>query len=90
VELLRDVAMRVVPVTAKDAEAMVLEIKGSGLLKGFRGKGPLDVRALSQCIARVSKLLVDHPEICNIDINPLVLYNKGNGCIAVDAKIEVE
>ncbi|HTZ39510.1 MAG TPA: acetate--CoA ligase family protein [Syntrophales bacterium] len=90
VELLRDAAMRVVPVTVRDAETMVLEIKGSGLLKGFRGKGPLDVKALSQCIARVSKLLVDHPEIRNIDINPLVLYNKGNGCIAVDAKIEVE
>ena len=89
VELLRDAAMRVVPVTVRDAETMVLEIKGSGLLKGFRGKGPLDVKALSQCIARVSKLLVDHPEIRNIDINPLVLYNKGNGCIAVDAKIEI-
>jgi acyl-CoA synthetase (NDP forming) len=90
VELLRDAAMRVAPVTPKEAESMVLEIKGSGLLKGFRGKGPLDVKALAQCIARVSKLLVDHPEIRNIDINPLVLYQKGNGCIAVDAKIEVE
>jgi len=47
------------------------------------------VKALARCIAGISKLLVDHPEICNIDINPLILYGKGKGCIAVDAKIEV-
>jgi len=89
VELLKDTAMRVVPVTAGEAESMILEIKAAGLLKGFRGRGPLDVRALGRCIAGVSRLLVDHPEICNIDINPLILYSKGKGCIAVDAKIEI-
>ena len=89
VELLKDTAMRVVPLTAKEAESMVLEIRSAGLLRGFRGKGPLDVKALARCIAGISKMLVDHPEICNIDINPLILYGKGKGCIAVDAKIEV-
>jgi succinyl-CoA synthetase beta subunit len=89
VELLKDTAMRIVPLTAKEAESMVLEIRAAGLLKGFRGKGPLDVKALGRCIAGISKLLVDHPEISNIDINPLILYGKGQGCIAVDAKIEV-
>jgi len=89
VELLKDTAMRVVPLTAKEAESMVLEIKASRLLKGFRGRGALDVKALARCIADISKLLADHPEICNIDINPLILYGKGQGCIAVDAKIEV-
>jgi acetyltransferase len=89
VELLKDTAMRIVPLTAKEAESMVLEIRAAGLLKGFRGKGPLDVKALGRCIAGISKLLVDHPEIRNIDINPLILYGKGQGCIAVDAKIEV-
>jgi len=89
VELLKDTAMRVTPLTAKDAEAMVRDIKAAGLLNGFRGMGPLDVKALGRCIAGVSKLLTDHPEIGNIDINPLILYGKGQGCIAVDAKIEV-
>lgn len=89
VELLKDTAMRVVPLTARDAETMILEIKAARLLKGFRGRGPLDVKALSRCIAGVSKLLADHPEISNVDINPLILYSKGQGCIAVDAKIEV-
>lgn len=89
VELLKDTAMRVVPLTAKEAESMVLEIRASGLLKGFRGRGALDVKALARCIAGISKMLVDHPEICNIDINPLILYGKGKGCLAVDAKIEV-
>ncbi|NPV05014.1 MAG: hypothetical protein HPY67_09825 [Syntrophaceae bacterium] len=89
VELLKDTAMRVAPLTVKDAESMVRDIRAAGLLNGFRGKGPLDVKALSRCIAGVSKLLADHPEIGNIDINPLILYGKGKGCIAVDAKIEV-
>ena len=89
VELLKDTAMRVTPLTAKDAEAMVRDIKAAGLLNGFRGRGPLDVKALGRCIAGVSKLLADHPEIGNIDINPLILYGKGQGCIAVDAKIDV-
>ncbi len=89
VELLKDTAMRVVPLTAREAETMILEIKAAGLLKGFRGRGPLDVKALRRCIAGVSKLLVDHPEISNVDVNPLILYSKGQGCIAVDAKIEV-
>ena len=61
VELLKDTAMRVVPVTAKEAEAMVLEIRSAGLLRGFRGKGPFDVKALARCIAGISKLLTDHP-----------------------------
>jgi acyl-CoA synthetase (NDP forming) len=89
VELLKDTAMRVTPLTAKDAESMVRDIKAAGMLNGFRGRGPLDVKALGRCIAGVSKLLADHPEISNIDINPLILYGKGQGCIAVDAKIEV-
>ncbi len=89
VELLKDTAMRVIPLTAKEAESMVLDIKAAGLLKGFRGRGPLDVKALGRCIAGISKLLQEHPEIRNIDINPLILYGKGKGCIAVDAKIEV-
>ena len=89
VEVLKDTALRVAPLSAKEAVAMALDIKAAALLKGFRGGGALDVKALSRCIAGVSRLLADHPEIGNIDINPLILYGKGQGCIAVDAKIEV-
>ncbi len=89
VELLKDTAMRVAPLTAKEAESMVRDIRSAGVLNGFRGRGPLDVKALGRCIAGVSKLLADHPEIAGIDINPLILYGKAQGCLAVDAKIEV-
>jgi acetyltransferase len=88
VEVLRDAAMRVVPIGEVEAREMVDEIRGAPVLKGARGKTPSDIDALVQCLCRVSTLLADHPEIVNIDMNPLIVYEKGRGCVAVDAKIE--
>ena len=87
-ELFKDISVRMAPVNEKSALKMINEIQGSAILKGYRGKPPYELQAVARCIAQVSKLLSDHPEIVNIDINPLIVYEKGKGCIIVDSKIE--
>jgi acetyltransferase len=87
-ELFKDVSVRMVPVSEKLAMKMINEIQGSAILNGYRGKPPCDLQAIADCIARISKLLNDHSEIVNLDINPLIAYEKGKGCVIVDAKIE--
>ena len=87
-ELFKDISVRMVPVNVKDATKMIGEIQGSAILKGYRGKPPCDIQAVAKCIAKVSRLLSNHPEIVNLDINPLIVYEKDHGCVIVDAKIE--
>jgi acetate---CoA ligase (ADP-forming) len=87
-ELFKDISVRMLPVNERSALRMISEIQGYAILKGHRGKPPCDIQAVARCIARVSRLLTDHPEIVNLDINPLIAYEKGKGCIIVDAKIE--
>ena len=88
VDLFKDIAVRMVPVNKKTALRMITDMQGSAILRGYRGNPPYDLKAIANCISRISKLLIDHPEIVNIDINPLIAYEEGNGCIIVDAKIE--
>jgi len=88
VEVLKDAAMRVVPIGETEAREMIDEIRGAPILKGFRGQGPSDIDSLVGCLCRVSTLLDEHPEIANIDMNPLIVFGEGRGCVAVDAKIE--
>jgi len=84
VEALRDVSFRVAPVTRRDAEEMVREIKGFRILQGMRGKPPADVDAIVEAILRVSQLVTDYPDdIEELDINPLVVFEEG--AKAVDA-----
>ncbi len=87
-EVYNDVAIRVAPVDAETAEAMIEEIKGARILKGFRGKGSYDVKYLIASITNISRLLLDHPEIKTLDINPLILMKEGEGGLVVDAKVE--
>ena len=89
VEVLKDVSLRVAPVDHDEAASMIDEIQGVCLLDGFRGQAPADKEALIEILVNVSKLLAEHPEIENLDINPLVVWESGKGCIAVDAKVEV-
>ena len=88
VELFDDVAVRVAPLDERMALEMMHEIKGSTLLNGYRGSPALDKRALSEALLSVSNLLIEHPDIVNVDINPLVVLEEGNGAVLVDAKIE--
>jgi len=90
VEVFKDTVLRVAPVDLATAKQMIDSIKGSKLLKGFRGSKSSDNEALAHVLVNVSKLLTDHPEITNLDINPLIVLEKGKGCVAVDVKIQVE
>lgn len=84
VEVLKDVSFRILPVTGKDIEAMLEEIRGYSLLKGYRGTA-VDLAALKELLLKVSELVLCHPEIKELDLNPVFLYE--DGYTIVDARI---
>jgi len=78
VEALRDVSFRIAPLTRRDAEEMIAEIKGHRVLQGARGRPPADVEAIADAILGVSRLVTDHrDDIEELDVNPLVVFEKG-------------
>ena len=85
VEVLRDVSFRLAPLSKNEALKMIKETKGFKVLEGFRGEKPADIEALADAIVKVGKIITDLHEVAEIDINPLVVYDKG--LIAVDARI---
>jgi acyl-CoA synthetase (NDP forming) len=89
VELLRDVAFRIQPLTERDAHDMVRAVRGYPLLEGYRGAAPGDVAALEQTLMRVSQLAEDHPDLVEMDLNPIKVLRPGQGCTVVDARIAV-
>jgi len=89
VEVLKDTVLRVAPVDEDEARLMIDEIRGRRLLGAFRGRPPADEEALVHCLVSVSRMLYEHPEINNLDINPMIVGNEGEGCLIVDAKIEI-
>jgi acetyltransferase len=88
VEIIRDVAFRIAPLTAEDAGEMIREIKGYRLLEGYRGQAPVDISHLEKLLLKISKLAHNHPDIKEMDINPIMAYSKG--AVAVDARILLE
>lgn len=88
VEVLKDVSFRIVPVSRKEAASMVSEIKTSVLLKGARGEKPADIESIVDGILRLSGFVTDFPMVHELDINPLVVMEKG--AIALDARIIFE
>ncbi len=88
VEVLEDVSFRVVPITRRDAIEMIKEIKALKILKGYRGKPPVDFEALVDILLRTSKMLEDNPEIKELDINPI--FTLPDRAVAGDARIIVE
>ncbi|HOK55893.1 MAG TPA: acetate--CoA ligase [bacterium] len=88
VELLKDVSFRVIPVTDIDVDNMINEIKTSKILKGFRNIPKVDINSVKETLLRVSQLVSDFPEIKEMDINPLIVKEKG--CIAVDVRFNFE
>ena len=85
VEVLKDVAFRVVPLEQRDARQMVREIKGLPILEGVRGQDPADLEAIEALLLRVSEFIEAHPEIAELDLNPVFAYS--DGALAVDARI---
>jgi acetyltransferase len=87
VEALQDVAFRLAPMWEISAEIMIHSIKAYGVLKGIRGNPPSDIDAIKDCILRLSQMVADHPEIAELDINPLIVYPEGEGCVVADSRI---
>jgi acetate---CoA ligase (ADP-forming) len=89
VELLRDVAFRITPVSDVDADEMIASLKSAKLFDGFRGSPALDRRELAATVQRVSALVESFPEIVEMELNPLQVLNKGEGVVALDARIRL-
>lgn len=88
VEVLKDTAIRIAPLREEDAREMINEIKGKALFEGVRGRPPVDVDALVDILMKVSRLAVELKDsIGEIDINPLIVFEKGAGVVAADALI---
>jgi acetyltransferase len=86
-EALRDVAFRLAPIREKVASEMIKSIRSHRLLEGVRGEPPSDLNAVAECLLRLSQLVTDHPRIQELDINPLIVYPRGKGAVAADARI---
>ena len=87
VEVLRDVTFRLAPVRPLSVQRMVESIKTFALLKGVRGEAPSDLDALEEAIERISQLATDLPQVVELDLNPLIVRPKGQGVVAVDARV---
>lgn len=87
VEALKDVTFRVAPIRELSAYDMLKNIRAFKLLQGVRGEPPADLEAIADCLKRLSQLACDHPEIEEIDINPLMVYGAGKGAGVIDARI---
>jgi len=86
VEVLKDVSTRLAPLSEKDAREMINELKGSAILYGTRGRAEADLDAIVSVLVTVSRLAVDlEDEIAEMDINPLMVYEKGSGVVVADA-----
>ena len=88
VEVLKDVSMRVCPLSRRDAEEMVREVRGYPLLEGARGRSPSDVDALVDLICNVARMGMDLRErLAELDLNPVRVRARGEGVIALDALV---
>ena len=86
-EALRDVAFRLGPIRENVASEMITDIRSYRLLEGVRGEPPSDVEAIAECLCRLSQLVTEQPRIKELDINPLIVYPRGQGAIVADARI---
>jgi acetyl coenzyme A synthetase (ADP forming)-like protein len=88
VELLKDVSVRITPLTDRDASEMVRSLKTFPLLEGYRGAPKADVPAVEEILLRVSAMVEAHPEVVEMDLNPVMVLP--GGASIVDARIRVE
>jgi acetyl coenzyme A synthetase (ADP forming)-like protein len=87
VETMKDVTFRLAPMWEISAEIMIRTIKTYSILKGVRGAPPCDIDSIKDCILRLSQMVTEHPEVAELDINPLIVYPEGEGCVVADSRI---
>ena len=87
VEVFKEVAIRVVPFSREEAFSMFAELRTGKILEGIRGQEPFDRESAVDCMLRLARLVYDFPEIKEVDINPVRIFRKGEGCMALDARI---
>jgi acetyltransferase len=88
-ELFRDVQFALHPVTELDVERMLGRLRSQRIFAGYRGEPARDVAAFSETLLRLSQLVEEHPQIREIDLNPVLLREQGRGCQVVDARVRV-
>jgi len=89
VEVLMDVSFRVAPLSRRDAEEMVHEIRAYPLLASYRGSEPADEEAVVEALLRISRLSCEFPEIQELDVNPLLVLPRGRGVRAIDCRMTI-
>ncbi|MDH7487532.1 MAG: acetate--CoA ligase [Anaerolineae bacterium] len=87
VEALKDVTFRVAPIDEREAREMIGEIRAYSLLRGVRGEPPADMEAIVDTLLRMSQLVTDFPEIAEMDINPLIVFEQGKGVLSIDMRL---
>ena len=87
VEILKDAAFRLAPFSRVEASAMLNEIRASALLEGVRGQPPADRESIVDALMRIGQLVMDFPEIEELDINPFMVYEQGQGGSALDMRL---
>ena len=89
VELLGDVHFRVTPVTVHDIDELIHDSRAAVLLAGHRGRPAADIDAVADVLARLARLAEDVPEIIELDLNPVIVLPRGEGCRIVDVRVRV-
>jgi acetyltransferase len=87
VEVFQDVTFRLAPIGRNEARRMVRQIKGYKLLQGFRGRPKGDIETIEKCLVGLSNMAINHPEIIELDINPLLVHAEGQGATAADCRM---
>lgn len=88
VEVLGDVSFRIIPITQRDAREMVREIKGYPILEGIRGQAAVSIESIEEALLKISEYMYGHPEVKELDLNPIFVYS--DGLVAVDARVVLE
>jgi acyl-CoA synthetase (NDP forming) len=88
VEVLKDVSFRVAPLADEDIDDMIQEIKGYKILTGIRGEKPKDIKAIKDILAKLSAIVIDNPEIKEVDLNPIIVHEQGASI--VDSRILID
>ncbi|GGL57332.1 acetate--CoA ligase family protein [Halocalculus aciditolerans] len=88
VEIMEDTTFRVAPVTEREADEMLADVQSAPLLRGARGRTPVDRDALSECVERLGQLVTDFPAILELDVNPLLA--RGDEALALDLRLTVD